>query len=346
METEKSTLQDQLSQRKQEFDVSRHELSALLTRKDESIKRLEAALYRSNGELNAALEKGCDFQKRLDVSAVDIQALQAELHQLQEENERKAAANEELDDSRFDAEVALTNDRRAFEIAQNELLERTQEVEAQSRHKENLLTEALAQMAKDREEYQLTISATPEADFLLLRVVSYQASRILIRDNILSANGADELLKHLELANHDLSQYVFLIGMTRRVLARSDITCSNIREAWRLHQVLWVLPASSFDDIRDYWTEKPTGYGMSELKRVGFFRSSDDGKLLYSRTESRRSRLNSAAQQVSEGGNGSGSRKRKASSPSRRLPKRSRDWSPRREAPESSSSALQLTGRT
>ena len=134
--------------------------------------------------------------------------------------------------------------------------------------------------------------------------------------------------------------------MTRRVLARSDITCSNIREAWRLHQVLWVLPVSSFDDIRDYWAEKPTGYGMSELKRVGFFRSSDDGKLLYSRTESRRSRLNSAAQQVSEGGNGSGSRKRKASSPSRRLPKRSRDWSPRREAPESSSSALQLTGRT
>ena len=95
------------------------------------------------------------------------------MHQLQEENERKAAANEELDDSRFDTEVALTNDRRAFEIAQNELLERTQEVEAQSRHKENLLTEALAQMAKDREEYQLTISATPEADFLLLRVVSY-----------------------------------------------------------------------------------------------------------------------------------------------------------------------------
>ena len=93
-------------------------------------------------------------------------------------------------------------------------------------------------MAKDREEYQLTISTTPEADFLLLRVVSYQASRILIRDNILSTNGADELLKHLELANHDLSQYVFLIGITRRVLARSDITCSNIREAWRLHQVL------------------------------------------------------------------------------------------------------------
>ena len=346
VEKEKSTLQDQLSQRKQEFDVSRHESSALLMRKDEFIKRLEADLYRSNGELKTALEKGCDLQKRLDVSAVDMQALQADLRQLREEHERKTTANEELDDSRFDAEVALTNDRRAFEIAQNELLERTLEAEAQSRHKENLLTEALAQMAKDREEYQLTISATPEADFLLLRVVSYQASRILIRDNILSANGADELLKHLELANHDLRQYVFLIGMTRRVLVRSDITCSNIREAWRLHQVLWVLPASSFGDIRDYWAENPTGYGMSELKRVGFFRSSDGGKLLYSHTESRRSRLNSAAQQVSEGGNGSGSRKRKASSPPKRLPKRSRDWSPRREAPESSSSALQLAGRT
>ena len=124
--------------------------------------------------------------------------------------------------------MALTNDRRAFEIAQNELLERTQEVEAQSRHKESLLTEALAQMAKDREEYHLTISATPEADFLLLRVVSYQASRILIRDKILSADGADELLKYLELANHDLNQYVFLIGTIRQVLAESDRTCSNI----------------------------------------------------------------------------------------------------------------------
>ena len=331
VETEKSTLQDQLSQRKQEFDVSRHESSALLTRKDESIKRLEAALYRSNGELNAALEKGCDFQKRLDVSAVDIQALQAELHQLQEENERKAAANEELDDSRFDAEVALTNDRRAFEIAQNELLERTQEVEAQSRHKENLLTEALAQMAKDREEYHLTISATPEADFLLLRVVSYQASRILIRDKILSADGADELLKHLELANHDLNQYVFLIGTTRQVLAESDRTCSNIREAWRLHQVLWVLPASSFDDIRNFWAKNSPGYVMRELKRVGFFRSSDDGKLLYSHPESRRSRLQSAVQQVSGGGNESGGQKQKPSSPPKRIPARSRSRSPPRE---------------
>lgn len=238
VETEKSTLQNQLNQRKQEFDVSSREPSALLLRKDEIIKRLEADLCRSSGELNAALENACNLEKRLDVQAGDMQELQAELHKLREENERKAAANEELDDSRFDGEVALANDRRAFDIVQNELLGRMQEVEAQSRHKENLLTEALAQMAKDREEYQLTISATPEAEFLLLRIVSYQASRVLIRDKILFAHGADELLKHLELANHDLDQYVFLFGITRKVLADSDRTCSNIRNAWRLHQVL------------------------------------------------------------------------------------------------------------
>ena len=109
----------------------------------------------------------------LDVYTVDIQDLQAELRQLREENEQKDAANKGLDDRRFDAEVALTNDRRTFKITQDELLRRTQEAEAQSRHKENLLTEALAQIAKDREEYQLTISTTPEADFLLLRVVIY-----------------------------------------------------------------------------------------------------------------------------------------------------------------------------
>jgi chromosome segregation ATPase len=173
MEKERSTLQDQLSQRNQEFDVSSQESSALLMRKDETIKSLEADLYRSDGDLKAALEKACDLQERLDVRSVDMQELQAELHRLREDIERKDAANEGLDDRRFDAEVALANDRRAFAIAQNELLERSLAAEAQSRHKENLLTEALAQMAKDREEYRLTILATPEADFRLLRVVSY-----------------------------------------------------------------------------------------------------------------------------------------------------------------------------
>ncbi|KAL2059064.1 hypothetical protein ABVK25_000356 [Lepraria finkii] len=237
-----------------------------------------------------------------------------------------------LDDRRFDAEVALANDRRAFEFAQNELLEWSREAEAQSRHKENLLTEALAQMAKDREEYQLTISAEPEADFLLLRVVSYQASRVLIRDKILSVDGADELLKQLELANHDLDQYVFLIGMARKVLPLGYATFSYIREAWRLQQVLWVLPASSYSNIRNFWAKSSTWNAIVGLEREGFSLSLDDGKPLYSHPESRRSPLKSAVQQVSGGGNGSGGRKRKASSPPKRLPARSRSRSPTREA--------------
>jgi hypothetical protein len=332
MEKERSTLQDQLSQRNQEFDVSSQESSALLMRKDETIKSLEADLYRSDGDLKAALEKACDLQERLDVRSVDMQELQAELHRLREDIERKDAVNEGLDDRRFDAEVALANDRRAFAIAQNELLERSLAAEAQSRHKENLLTEALAQMAKDREEYRLTILATPEADFRLLRVVSYQASRVLIRDKILSADGADELLKHLELANHDLDQHVFLIGMTWKVLARSNTTFPNIRRAWRSHQVLWVLPTSSYHDIRNCWAKNPTGYIMGELKREGFFLSSDGGKLQYSHPESRRSPFRSAVQQGSRGANGSGGRKQKASSPPKRIPARSRSRSPIRES--------------
>ena len=135
MEKERSTLQDQLGQRKQEFDVSSQESSALLMRKDEIIKRLEADLYRSGGDLNAALEKACDLQERLDVHSVDMQELQSELQRLREESKQKDAANEGLDDRRFDAEVALANDRRAFEFAQNELLEWSREAEAQSRHK-------------------------------------------------------------------------------------------------------------------------------------------------------------------------------------------------------------------
>ena len=332
VEKERSTLQDQLGQRKQEFDVSTQESSALLMRKDEIIKSLEADLYRSGGDLNAALEKACDLQERLDVHSVDMQELRAELHRLREESAQKDAANEGLDDRRFDVEMALANDRRAFEIAQNELLEQSREAEANSRHKENLLTEALAQMAKDREEYQLTISAKPEADFLLLRVVSYHTSRILIWDKILSVDGADELLKQLELANHDLDQYVFLIGMAQKVLVRRDATFSYIREAWRQQQVLWVLPASSYEDIRKVWARSSTWNAMDGLEREGFSLSLDDGKLLYSDPESRRSPLKSAAQQVSGSGNGSGGWKRKASSPPKRPAARSRSRSPTRES--------------
>jgi chromosome segregation ATPase len=75
VEKERSTLQDQLGQRKQEFDVSTQESSALLTRKDGIIKRLKADLYQSGCELNAALEKACDLQERLDAHSVDMQSM-------------------------------------------------------------------------------------------------------------------------------------------------------------------------------------------------------------------------------------------------------------------------------
>jgi hypothetical protein len=159
-----------------------------------------------------------------------LKELQAELHRLREESEQKDAANEGLDDRRFDAEVALANDRRAFEIAQNELLEWSREAEARSRHKENLLTEALAQMAKDREEYQLTISARPEADFLLLRVVGYQASRILIRDKILSVDGADELLKQLELAKFPNFPLTKTLAIFSIISLYPDIHINTVQE--------------------------------------------------------------------------------------------------------------------
>lgn len=81
---------------------------------------------------------------------------------------------------------------------------------------------------------------------------------------------------------------------------------------------------------------------MGELKRVGFFLSSDDGKLLYSNPESRRGRLKSAVQQESDGGHESVGRKRKANSSSERLLKRNRGLPPTRNGPESSSSAIQL----
>ena len=324
VEKARSILQDQ---DRQELGARNQQLSTLLTEKDENIERLEADLRRSGGDLEAAQEKARNLQGQLDTHSTSIQQLQAESQRLRQEIERRDAANEELDDRRFDAEVALANDRRAFDIVQNDLVERSREAEARSRHKENLLTEALAQMAREGEEYRLTISTKPENDFLLLRVVNCEASRIRIRDRLLSVEGANELLKQLELANHDISQYAFLIGMERKVLPSA--TFSSVRKAWHFRQVLWVLPISSYhDDVRHFWVETSTWNAMGELERQGFALSREDGKLQYSNPQSP---FKSAVRQISAEGNGSGGRKRKASPP-QKFRARSRSRSPTRDA--------------
>ena len=286
VEKERSTIQDQLGKRTQELDASHQQSSTLLSQKDDIIKGLQEDLNRSGSDLNVALEKARDLQQRLDARFVEMEELRAELHRVREESEQRDAANEELDDRRFDAEVALANDRRTF---QEHLVEQSLEAEARLQHKDNLLTEALAQMAKDREEYQITISTTPDAGFRLLRVVNLEASRIRIRDRILSVQGADELLTQLELANHDLHQYALLISMAWRVLPLA--TYSSVREAWHLHQVLWVLPKSSFNDVREFWAKSSGWNGMDELERQGFSQSPTDWRLLYSNPESRRKPL-------------------------------------------------------
>ena len=329
VEKERSNLQNRLDERTQELDGRNQQSSTWLVEKDEAINKLEVELDRSRGDLSAALESAQDLQNGLDAQCVRAEQLQAEMRRLQQEMERKDATNEELEDQRYGAEVALANDRRAFEIVQNDLVERSQEAEDRSRQKENLLTKALAPMTREREEYRLTISTKPETDFLLLRVVNCEASRIRIRDRLLSVEGAEELLKQLELANHDISQYAFLFGMERKVLPSA--TFSSVRKAWHLRQVLWVFPISSHHDVRNFWSANSTWNAMGELERQGFSLSLGDGKLLYSNPESRTRPLKSAVQQMPAEGNGSGGRKRKAIGP-QRLRARSRSRSPTREA--------------
>lgn len=91
---------------------------------------------------------------------------------MQEEGEEKDTENDNLDNRRYDAEIALANDRRTVQIVQQDLVDRSQAAEARSWQTENLLTKSLAQMANKRENYRLTLSIEPKADFLLLRVVT------------------------------------------------------------------------------------------------------------------------------------------------------------------------------
>ncbi|KAK3700529.1 hypothetical protein LTR37_015930 [Vermiconidia calcicola] len=204
----------------------------------------------------------------------------------------KDAANDNLDDRRFDAEIALANDRRAFQVVQERLVERSHEAEARSQHHQNLLTEALAQMASDRETYRLTLSISPEADFLLLRVVTCEGSQIRLRDRILSPSGADDLFEQLQRANHDIKQYVIWVGMARQVLARRDTTYSTVREAWHLRQVLWVLPAASYTDIRRSWVRLSDHNATNELERKGITLSVSNGRLQYSDANARHAQIN------------------------------------------------------
>lgn len=203
-EEEKSLLQDQLDQRIQSLEAQDQKLTSLVMEKDEAIERLKGELGQSSCDLNAVPGKAGHLQELLDAQTVQTDHLQDELSQLRQELESKDANNDELEDDRFDAEVALANNRRAFESIQRDLIERSRNADARSLHKGNLLSEVLAQMAKDRQEYHLTLSTKPDADFLLLRLVAFEGSRICLHDRVLSLKGADELLEQLELVNHDI----------------------------------------------------------------------------------------------------------------------------------------------
>jgi hypothetical protein len=50
----------------------------------------------------------------LNAQATTAEVIQAELDQLRKEGAEKDAANNNLDDRRYDAEIALANDRRTF----------------------------------------------------------------------------------------------------------------------------------------------------------------------------------------------------------------------------------------
>lgn len=282
VEEEMSSLRHQLAQRTQEFESQSQKASASLTEKNDAIQTLVANLDRSSCDLNTAIQKAQDLQERLDTQVATTQVIQAELDQLRKEGAEKDAANNNLDDRRYDAETALANDRRTFQIVQQDLVERSQEAEARSRHNENLLTESLAQMASERQNYRLTLSNKPEADFLLLRVVTCEGTQVRMHDRILSPCGADELLEQLEQVNHDLSQYIFLIGMWRQVLTPASTTYSSVRQAWRQRQVLWVLPVASYTEIRRSWAGRFDWYAMDELERKGFTPDSRGARLVYS----------------------------------------------------------------
>ncbi len=188
-------------------------------------------------------------------------------------------------------------------------------------------------MAKDREEYHLTISAKPDAGFRGLRVLTFEASRIRIRDTVLSVSGADDLLSQLETAQYDLHQHVFLVGMARKIIPNGTVSYSCVRKAWQLGQVLWILPRSSLRDVRDFWSKSSNCNAMDELKRHGFCISHIDGRLTYSAQESQGTSLASGAQQERSPSqrHDAGGRKRKAISPIPRTRARSRSRSPTKE---------------
>jgi hypothetical protein len=274
------------------------------------------------------------------------------------DGEEKDAANDNLDDIRFDAEMALTNDRRTFQMVQQRLVERSQETEARLQYNENLLTEALAQMANDRETYRLTLSIKPENDFLLLRVLTCKGTQISLRDRVLSPSGADELFEQLQRVNHDIGQYTFWVGMARQVLMPQDTRYSTVREAWRRQQVLWVLPAASHREIRRSWARHSDQYAMDELEREGITLSVSDGRLLYSDPEARHGPTNGRKRKRTTRWPGERSRSRSPrrddrvrSSNRSRSPVRGRWGSARRlpstdaqDATDSVVSAVQLTG--
>jgi hypothetical protein len=282
VEEEKSSLERRLAQRTQELESQTQDASAALAQKDGAIQALEANLGRSRDDLNAAIQKAQDLQERLNAQAATAEVIQAELDQLRKEGAEKDAANDNLDDRRYDAEIALANDRRTFQIVQQDLIDRSREAEARSRHNENLFTESIAHMASERQNYRLTLPTKPEADFLLLRVVTCEGTQVRMRDRILSPHGADELLEHLQQVNHDLSQYIFLIGMWRQVLTPGNTTYSSVLQAWRQRQVLWVLPAASYTEIRRSWAGRFDWYAMDELERKGFTPDPRGARLVYS----------------------------------------------------------------
>ena len=114
LEEEKSALQHQIDQRTEQLNVQKQQSSSLLRERGDVIQKLEADLDRSAGDLHVTVEQARHVQEKLGAHSATIQQLQGELHQLRHEGEQKDATDEELEDQGFDAEVALSNDGRAF----------------------------------------------------------------------------------------------------------------------------------------------------------------------------------------------------------------------------------------
>lgn len=148
-EEEVATLRHQLAQRSQELAFHIENASTILAQKNGAIQTLEADWERSIVDLKTGTKNSHDLEDRSAEQIATTHDLEAALDQLRKDGDEKDAVNDASDDRRFDAEVALANDRRSLQIVQQSLVERSQEAETRLRHNEDLLTASLVQLASE-----------------------------------------------------------------------------------------------------------------------------------------------------------------------------------------------------